>query len=475
MPLNPASHRILRQHAAASTTPTPTRRDPPRPLRVGPYRPHAVLGTGGMATVYLATGGAQLGNRRWCALKVLHGKLSDSENYVSMFFNEAQIASEISHPHVCSVFDYGCVNGQAYLAMDYLRGKSLAAISRACAPGDDPERHALRVARVLADACEGLAAIHEHRSPAEGDLRVVHRDISPDNLILGFDGFVKVIDFGLAKVGCRGEKTQSGILKGKISYIAPELLTGAAATPSADIWSLGIVAWELLTGQRLFRKATDAETLHALTEQLVLPPSAVLPGLPEALDAVVLRALERDPAARYASAAEFGAQLWEFLRARPEFVAHRELGTWLDELFPGEQDQIRQRLESVPHASPLSEPAAAKRSVHLLQHLRSRVGHALPARRPSRAVAAMLVAAVCFAWVAFRWGSARGHFVPVALGATNASFVPPSLARDSNAAQHSTTLNSDSNFVVEVERSDHASEVIVRVRATPPDSRSAAR
>jgi serine/threonine protein kinase len=422
-----------------------------------------------MATVYLATGGAQLGNRRWCALKVLHDQLNDRDNYLSMFFNEARIASEISHPHVCSVFDYGCVNGQAYLAMDYLRGKSLAALSRACGAIEDPERHALRVARILADACEGLSAIHEHRSSTEQDLQVVHRDISPDNLILTFDGFVKVIDFGLAKIGGRGEKTQSGILKGKVSYIAPELLRGESATASADIWSLGVVAWELLTCQRLFRKGSDAETLRALTEQRVVPPSEALPGLPAELDAVVLGALEREPSERYASAAEFGAALWGFLRSRAEFVPHRELGTWLDELFPGEQERIRRRLESVPHASPLSEPPpGARRSVHLLQHFRSRVGRAIPARRQSRLMMAGLVAALFVGWTVFKWEAAKGHVMPEALGASNASFVSSAFAQGepSRNAMSLTPSPQDSAFVVEVERSDRPSEVIVRVRAT---------
>ncbi len=440
-----------------SVSPSLTLRDSPRPLRVGPYRPHGELGAGGMATVYWATGGAQLGMRRVCALKVLHDKLTSRENYLAMFFNEAKIASEITHPHVCGVFDYGTAGDKAYLAMDYVRGKSLAAISRAWGDLVDPQLHAQRIARIIADACEGLSAIHEHRSTSEPELRVVHRDVSPDNLILGFDGFVKVIDFGLAKIGERGEKTQSGILKGKVSYIAPELLHGDPPTPSADIWSLGVVAWELLTGKRLFRKDTDAETLHAIVEQAIEAPSKVRPGLPSNLDAIVLRALSRKPAERYRTMAEFGAALWGFLRTRAELVQHRDLRAWLAELFPGEEADLRARIESIAHTPALSVPPAARRSSELLGRVRARFGRALPARRQSRWVVAALAAVVCCGWAAFQWSNAHAH----PLGTSRASLAGFS-GLTSGAEQHI-----GDGLVVEVERAND-SEVTVHVRAEAP-------
>jgi serine/threonine protein kinase len=419
-----------------------------------------------MATVYLATGGARLGNRRWCALKVLHDKLNEHEQYLSMFLNEARIASEIAHPHVCGVFDYGCINGQAYLAMDFLQGKSLASLGQVCTEADDPTEHARRIARILADTCEGLSAIHEYGTVSEGQLNVVHRDISPDNLILGFDGFVKVIDFGLAKVACRGEKTQSGILKGKISYIAPELLSGNPASASADIWSLGVVAWELLTGKRLFRKATDAETLRALTEQAIAAPSAVRPGLPVQLDAVVLRALERDPLRRYATAREFGADLWMFLHSQPKLPQHHDLRDWLEQLFPGEHAQILRRLESVPASAPAEgDPRQVQRSLRLLNGLRGRVSGALPPRPRLRALAAALVAAVIVGLGLFRWGAGKPHGLSGAMAMANAlpsrskSAAEPMQLRDD-----SPQLASASDFVVEVQRSSDSSEVVVHVR-----------
>jgi serine/threonine-protein kinase len=408
-------------------------------------------------------------------LKVLHDKLSEQGHYSSMFLNEARIASEIAHPHVCGVFDYGCVNGQAYLAMDFVQGKSLAALGQACAKSDDPVEHALRVARILADTCEGLSAIHEYGTVSKGQLHVVHRDISPDNLILGFDGFVKVIDFGLAKVATRGEKTHSGILKGKISYIAPELLGGSPASASADIWSLGVVAWELLTGERLFRKATDAETLRALTEQAIAPPSEVRPGLPVELDRIVLGALERDPAQRYASARDFCAYLWGFLRSQPKLPQHHDLSAWLEHLFPDEHARLLRHLESAPvSAPPEGDPRQAQRSLRLLNGLRSRVSSTLPARPRLRTVTAALIAAAIVGLGLFRWGAGRPRGFSEANATANA--LPARsrmLAEPMQLLEESGQPTSAADFVVEVQRSSDSSEVLVHVR--PRSASSAGR
>jgi serine/threonine-protein kinase len=247
-----------------------------------------------------------------------------------MFLREAELASQIHHPHVCRVISFGRRNGVAYLAMEYLRGRSLASISQRLQPIQRPARHAALVARLLADACEGLQAIHEHGRELVPPLRVVHRDISPENLFLTEQGFVKIIDFGLAKVETARDKTQPGIVKGKLSYMAPELFSGEVATPRSDLWSLGVVAWELLTERRLFRDKTDLGTVTKVQKMPIARPSSIVPGLPRALDKIVLRALERDPAKRYGSAAEFAEALWAYL-ARGKVVQHSELAAWLRE------------------------------------------------------------------------------------------------------------------------------------------------
>jgi serine/threonine protein kinase len=300
------------------------------PERVGPYRPRKVLGRGGMATVYLAEGGPRSTARGLFALKVPHASLSAQPSYVQMFLREAELASQIDHPHVCRVFAYGRQKGVAYLAMEYLRGRSLAWILKRLGKVRDPARHGAIAARLLADACEGLQAIHEHGRELVPPPRVVHRDISPENLFLTHQGFVKIIDFGLAKVETTRDKTAPGIVKGKLSYIAPELLLGDVATARSDLWSLGVVAWELLTGQRLFHEQTDLDTVLRVQKQVIARPSSVLPGLPRELDRIVMRALQRDPANRYRSAAEFAEALWAFL-AKRKIVQHSDLAVWLSQ------------------------------------------------------------------------------------------------------------------------------------------------
>jgi len=294
-----------------------------------------------MARVYLGETGGNGGVRRFYAIKVPHNEFAQAPEFLRMFENESSLAAQLQHPHVCCAVDFGRFEGTPYLAMEFLKGRSLAALRPTLDPAADPDLHAARCARILADACEGLQAIHEHGSSQSPPPRVVHRDISPDNLLLTTDGFVKIIDFGLAKVETRREKTEPGLLKGKMSYIAPELLMGQQPSARSDIWSLGVVAWELLTAQRLFNEPTDVSTLVAVREQRIEPPSARVPGLPEGLDAIVLRALERDPARRFPTAEEFGRELWAFMTAERRVVRHAELGAWLHDLFPADRDVLQ--------------------------------------------------------------------------------------------------------------------------------------
>ena len=216
-----------------------------------------------------------------------------------------------------------------------------------------------------------------------------------------------------------------------------------------------MVAWELLTGARLFRKASDAETLRALTEQAITPPSTARPGLPPALDAIVLRALERDPTRRYASAREFGADLWAFMCTQPQLPQHRELADWMHGLFPGEHEQILRRLDSFPASVPPleNESRQVQRSLRLLKGLRGRVGGALPVRPRARVLATALVAAIVVGLGVFRWSAGKPHGIAQA-----------------------EPIQSSPGFIVEVERSPRSREVVVHVRPTPePDQLRVAR
>ncbi len=293
-----------------------------------------------MARVYLAEAGRG-SVRRLYAVKVPHDEFANAPDFVRMFENESTLAAELQHPHVCSAVDYGRYDGTPYLAMEFLKGRSLAALRPVTDPSANPTLHAARCARVIADACEGLQAIHEYGAGQFPPPRVVHRDISPDNLLLTTDGFVKILDFGLAKVDTRREKTEPGLLKGKMAYIAPELLSGQEPSARSDVWSLGVVAWEMLTARRLFAEPTDVSTLVAVREQPIQSPSTVVPGLPKSLDAVILKALARDPDERFQSAEEFGRELWAFMSAEQRVVRHPELAAWMHELFPADRDALQ--------------------------------------------------------------------------------------------------------------------------------------
>lgn len=381
------------------------------PERIGPYRPRRILGRGGMATVYLAEGGPRSRVRGLVALKVPHASLSSQRSYMQMFLREAELASQIEHPHVCRVFTFGRRGSVAYQAMEYLRGRSLASLAEHLRPQRAPVRHAALVARLIADACEGLQAIHDHGKHQVPPPRVVHRDISPENLFLTEQGFIKIIDLGLAKVETARDKTAPGIVKGKLSYIAPELLLGQAATPRSDIWSLGVVTWELLTGKRLFHDKTDLGTVTLVRAHTIAPPSSIIPGLPKALDRIVLRALQRDPTERYRSAAEFAEALWAYL-AKGKVIQHSDLAAWLREPIGASQERSPPRTlrdaevaQTVPAASlerwsEVSGSLARWKSSRTLRH----------------AAIAALGVAVAWTFSSLRGATESGH--PAALSAT---------------------------------------------------------
>ncbi len=283
-------------------------------VRVGPYRMHSLLGKGGMASVYLALDERWAGVHRLVAVKCMHPRLANEPEMVEMFRDEARIATLVLHPNVCRVVDFGASDGTPFLAMEYLCGESLASVrNRLAATGQDGReaaRHrAALVVRMLADACEGLHAVHELKDGDGRPLCVVHRDVSPENMLVTCTGCVKIVDFGIVKARLQSHTTETGIIKGKLSYIAPEVLRGAEVDKSSDIWAMGVIAWEVMTGERLFRRTTDADTLAAIEGAVVAPPSSRMAGLPVELDAPILRALDRDPKHRYPTAREFGRAL----------------------------------------------------------------------------------------------------------------------------------------------------------------------
>jgi serine/threonine-protein kinase len=338
--------------------------------RLGPYRLCVEIGTGGMANVFLAhregVGGDP--NSRWgyFAVKCARPHLAGDPAFVGMFRDEARIASWIHHANVCSVFDFDVSDGTYYLAMEYLSGQTLKAVLRKLA---EPRRlvdasvHACLVARIIGDAAEGLHAAHELRDDEGRLLGVVHRDVSPENIFLTYDGNVKLMDFGLVRALGQSHETRTGIVKGKYGYVQPEVLQGKKPDRRADVWSLGVVLWELLTTQRLFAQETEAGTLKAISDMKIPPPSSVAPGLSPAIDAIVLRALERDPESRYPTARAMARDLTRFIARSGQPIGLAEIADMMAQLWPSGAECDRQLLalaHQIEEASVAWEVAASR-------------------------------------------------------------------------------------------------------------------
>lgn len=319
---------------------TALRHEPTRPRlvidgrRVGRYELRYELSSGGMGTVYLARFEGERGLVRVVAVKCLHAHLVRSRDRVDMFFDEARLASRIRHPHVCPVIDFGTSEGLPFLAMEYLVGETLASLSQAAGPLREAAQ-VRRMCRVLAEVAEGLHAAHELRGDDGEPLGVVHRDVTPRNLFVGYDGMARVVDFGVARAVGNVHRTETGLIKGTLGFVSPEALLGRDVDRRADLWALGVVAWQTLTGRRLFRREGDFETLEAILREPVQPPSRFVEGVPGSLDEVVLKALERDPERRWSTAREMSEALHVVAQNLGGLPHPGEVAQWMQELFPG--------------------------------------------------------------------------------------------------------------------------------------------
>jgi serine/threonine-protein kinase len=325
--------------------------------RLGQYRLCLEIGRGGMATVYLARVAGRSGMHRFVALKCIRPEYAEDEKFLEMFLDEAQLAAQIHHANVCSVLDFDQQDGVFYLAMEYLSGRTLTAVQRQLQkqPPADLLRHSGWVARILESACEGLHAAHELRNVRGELMDVVHRDVSPENVFITHDGNVKIVDFGIAYASEQHHETGTGIVKGKCSYLSPEVLAGQTPDRRADIWGLGVVAWELLTQRKLFDQPNGVATLRAISEMELPKPSAVRPGIPARLDEIVMRAIERDRSRRYETARELGRQLNRFLVESQLIVGLAEVAEQMHALFPEAQACTRQLLNVAEQMDEVSD------------------------------------------------------------------------------------------------------------------------
>ncbi len=328
--------------------------------RIGRYEILGHLAAGGMAEVVLARLVGPSRFERPVVIKKILPQLAKEPAFVSMFLDEARLAARVRHPNVVQVTELSDNAGELFLVMEYLEGESLAGLMRRLVSRRENLPPHL-AAHVLAEAANGLHAAHELRDDEGRVEGVVHRDVSPQNLFVGYDGTVKVLDFGVAKAADRLTQTEAGQLKGKIEYMSPEQAQGRPLDRRSDVFALGVVLYEAATNRRLFKRDNKLLALKAVSEAVVRPPSAVVPELPRELDAIVMRALERGLDRRYASAAEMRADLVTFVSARR--TAHPpdvELAALMQRLFGERIQEKRDMLRRVSAGSHLTHVPQAE-------------------------------------------------------------------------------------------------------------------
>jgi serine/threonine protein kinase len=266
------------------------------------YRILAKLAAGGMAEIFLVCGSTATGVERYCVLKQVRPEKAGDARFVQMFLDEARLATQLQHPNIASVYDIGAIDDAYFYTMEYVHGETVhSLIQRA---------HELRrplplacVLTVIAGAAAGLHHAHERNAHDGRSLGIVHRDVSPSNVMVSYEGNTKLVDFGVAKASDRRVETHTGMVKGKIGYLSPEQCRCERVDRRSDLFSLGIVAWEMLTGGRLFRRASEFESMLAIVEETPPRPSMRRPEIPDAVDDIVMRLLTRSPAGRFQTAA----------------------------------------------------------------------------------------------------------------------------------------------------------------------------
>ncbi|PJB36411.1 MAG: hypothetical protein CO108_23565 [Deltaproteobacteria bacterium CG_4_9_14_3_um_filter_63_12] len=316
----------------------------PKPVPFGKYYLLEKVNTGGMAEVFKAKTFGVEGFERIVALKRILPSIAEDEEFISMFIDEAKIAGQLNHAHIAQIFDLGKVDGHYFIAMEYIPGRDLRAIfDRASKLGE--KLSIAQVSYLIMKLCEGLDYAHNKRDAQGNELGIVHRDVSPQNVLISFEGECKLIDFGIAKAHGKSSSTQVGILKGKFSYMSPEQVRGGKIDRRSDVFSLGIVLYELLTLERLFLGSSDFSTLEKIRKVEFSPPTLFNPHIPQELEDIVLKALTRDPTDRYQSAHEMQEGLQKFMFNQGLYYTNKDLASYTKSAFATEISLEQKKLE----------------------------------------------------------------------------------------------------------------------------------
>ncbi|WP_224368728.1 protein kinase domain-containing protein [Hyalangium versicolor] len=321
----------------------------PSPLLLQPYGQYVLvkkLAEGGMAEIFLSKLLGADGFERNVVIKRMLSNLSSLPDFVEMFRDEARLAARLSHPNIIQIHELGFVDGCYYICMEYLAGEDFSTTLRQA--GKKRQYTPMPITlRVLVDAARGLHFAHDFTNEQGEPLHIVHRDISPSNLYVTYQGQVKVLDFGIAKAASRLVQTRTGVVKGKYIYMAPEQAQGKDVDRRSDVFSLGVSLYESLTNIRPFARENDLAVLNALTQGDFVPPAQMRRDIPPELDAVVLKALSLDSADRYATAADFADALEHGLKGKVPLATHKELAEYLRAQFGDERFSSKTRVPTM--------------------------------------------------------------------------------------------------------------------------------
>jgi serine/threonine-protein kinase len=328
------------------------------PRAFGKYTLLRRLAAGGMAEIFLALHRSMAGFEKLIVIKRILPSMNQNKAFIEMLLHEARVAATLSHPNIVQIFDVGQVDGTFFIAMEHIHGEDIQAVVRAMKKKELTEFPLEHTLSIVLGMCAGLAYAHDKRDLDGRPLSIVHRDISPRNIVVSFTGDVKIVDFGIAKSGVEpGEDTSSGQLKGKAPYMSPEQASGQAIDWRSDIFATGVMLFELTTGKRLFKGASEFETLKLIVDKEYPRPSDIRPGYPPALERIVMKALAKNRDHRYQTAREMQADLEAFVREERIPVSQVSLTSWMGWLF---EDKLAQQKEALQDIKQLADVIAAQ-------------------------------------------------------------------------------------------------------------------
>jgi serine/threonine-protein kinase len=420
--------------------------------RLGRYVLGRCIGAGGAAAVYMARLDGPRGFERLLAVKLVHEHLLEDKDFVAMFLDEANLSVRLSHPNIVHTYELAHQDDRLFIAMEFLHGKPLSSVYRRAFEQGAPLDYAL-VAWIGARAAEALHSAHELRDESGARLKVVHRDVSPDNLFLTYDGQVKVLDFGIARAEGRLAHTDLGHIKGKFRYMSPEYALGQHFDHTLDLFALGATLYEAALGLAAFSGADETQMLERLVLGEFADPRKVRPDFPADLESVIRRALDGESTRRFASGAQMASEL-DALAGMTAGHARELVEATLRALFPQE---IRQELTHIAELRALRSRPSEDELTPLQHHLSVRPR---PARRANKwGLAVVLAAGAAVPWIVGNLAATRGAAPEDTSTRTNAG--PPAKQAGSSALENAATFPSQVSIELSLQPVDATAEIRV--------------